>query len=405
MGTDKNCQNKSQFKHTNPMHDSRTSLTNTSHDSSQDNIENDMISTYYVNMVTDEITNNKDTEIIQLTSQEQELNTPGTLDSELNFNELAHTEKIENFVLVNKQHFEEEADLQETNNTVTKHTNIAGKEAKPPKAPRLIFPLKDKMIPKNLLVDKRSNIDKFKSILSTLQQIYPLETYENICTTCQRDCAIMDLDPKTNTSVCFQLYKKLIKHYKASNKLSYGEAKQINSILQDIGVTTDTIHEDQNNIKIENQIFNCHNILTTQPQAKYKAKNLPYIQVMINSKPTHFVIDTGASRSICLGQHADDIEQIAQKIDYDPVSISGIMTTSTKYIRYTATFPIQFQDNTSCWKLTAWVASKEVKFKFNLLGSDFLDRYDAIINMKEKVLLLYNNDDYDAKHFRRPINH
>merc|ERR1712082_186711 len=301
-------------------------------------------------------------------------------------------EKIENFVLVKKQHFEEESDLHETNNTFTKQTNIAGKEAKPPKAPRFLFPSKDKMIPENLLVDKRSNIDKFKSILATIQQIYPQETYEDICSTCQRDCAIMDLDPKTNTSVCFQLYKKLIKHYKASNKLSYGETKQINSILQDIGVTTDTTQADLDTIETENQIFNCHDILTTQPQAKCRAKNLPYIKVMINSKLTHFIIDTGASRSICLGQHADDIEQIAQKIDYDPVSISGLMTTSTKCIQYTATFPIQFQTNTSCWKLTAWVASKEVKFKFNLLGSDFLNRYDAIINMKERVLLLYNKE-------------
>merc|ERR1711954_540383 len=255
-----------------------------------------------------------------------------------------------------------------------------------------LFPLKDKVIPENLLVDKRSNIDKFKSILATLQQIYPLETYEDICSTCQRDCAIMDLDPKTNTSVCFQLYKKLIKHYKASNKLSYGETKQINSILQDIGVTTDTTQADQDTIETENQIFNCHDILTTQPQAKCRAKNLPYIKVMINSKLTHFIIDTGASRSICLGQHADDNEQIAQKIDYDPVSISGIMTTSTKCIKYTANFPIQFQDSTSCWNLTAWVASTKVKFKFNLLGSDFLDQYDAIVNMKDKVLLLYNNN-------------
>merc|ERR1711954_265785 len=226
-----------------------------------------------------------------------------------------------------------------------------------------LFPLKDKGIPKNLLVDKRSNIDKFKSILATLQQTYPLETYEDICSTCQRDCAIMDLDPKTNTSVCFQLYKKLIKHYKASNKLSYGETKQINSILQDIGVTTDTMQADQDTIETENQVFNCYDILTTQPQAKCRARNLPYIKVMINNKLTHFIIDTGASRSICLGQHADDIEQIAQKIDYDPVSISGIMTTSTKCIQYTATFPIQFQDSTSCWKLTAWVASKDGKLE------------------------------------------
>merc|ERR1712081_91920 len=221
---DENCKNESQLKHTDPMHDSRTSLTNTSYDSLQDNTENDMISTHHVNMVMDEITNNKDTEIIGIT--EQESNTTNTLDSELNFNELAHTEKIENFVLVNKQHFEEESDVQETNNTFTKHTNIAGKEAKPPKAPRFLFPLKDKVIPENLLIDKRSNIDKFKSILATLQQIYPLETYEDICSTCQRDCAIMDLDPKTNTSVCFQLYKKLIKHYKASNKKTKKQKNQ-----------------------------------------------------------------------------------------------------------------------------------------------------------------------------------
>merc|ERR1711954_146849 len=102
-----------------------------------------------------------------------------------------------------------------------------------------LFPLKDKGIPKNLLVDKRSDIDKFKSILATLQQIYPLETYENICTTCQRDCAILDLAHKTNTSVCFQLYKKLIKHYRATNKLSYGETNQMNKILQGIAVITD----------------------------------------------------------------------------------------------------------------------------------------------------------------------
>merc|ERR1711954_316819 len=151
------------------------------------------------------MTNKDDTKIIQLTPKDQESHTHNTLDSDLNFNELAHIGKIENFVLINNQHFEENSDLHKTSNGLAKYTNIAGKEAKPPKSPRFIFPLKDKMIPENLLVDIRSNIDKFKSILATLQQIYPSETYENICSTCQRDCAIMDLDPKTNTSVCFQL--------------------------------------------------------------------------------------------------------------------------------------------------------------------------------------------------------
>ena len=250
-----NCKSESQIKHTNPMHDSRTSLTDNSYDSSPDNNDNHMISMHYVNMVTDETTNNEGTELIEMA--EQESDTADPLDSELNFNELTHTEKTENFVLINKQHLEGESDSQETDNTFTKQTNIAGKEAKPPKAPRFLFPSKDKMIPENLLVDKRSNIDKFKSILATIQQIYPQETYEDICSTCQRDCAIMDLDPKTNTSVCFQLYKKLIKHYKASNKLSYGETKQINNILQDIGITTDTIQADQDTIETENQIFNC----------------------------------------------------------------------------------------------------------------------------------------------------
>ena len=113
---------------------------------------------------------------------------------------------------------------------------------------------------------------------------------------------------------------------------------------------------------------------------------------MINNKPTHFVIDTGASRSICLAQHAQDIEQISTKIDYDPVSISGLMTTSTKCIQYTANFPIQFQEDTSKWKLTAWVASNEVNFKYNLLGSDFLVKYNANIQMGRKLLILYDKD-------------
>ena len=71
--------------------------------------------------------------------------------------------------------------------------------------------------------------------------MYPIETYEDICATCQRDCAISDLDHKTNTPICFQLYKKLIKHYRATNKLSYGETSQMNKILQDINVITDNI--------------------------------------------------------------------------------------------------------------------------------------------------------------------
>ena len=204
-----------------------------------------------------------------------------------------------------------------------------------------MFPLKYNIIPENLLIDKRSVIDKFKSILATLQQIYPQETYENICVACQRDCAIPDLDHKTNTSICFQLYKKLIKHYKATNKLSYGETNQINEILQDIGVITDNVSKYNNCDKVEKQILNCYPVMHTQSQEQpFKAKNLPYIQVMINNQPTHFVIDTSASRSICLAQHAKDIKQIATKVDYDPVSISGLMSTSTKCIQYTANFPI-----------------------------------------------------------------
>ena len=52
---------------------------------------------------------------------------------------------------------------------------------------------------------------------------------------------------------------------------------------------------------------------TQSQKPPFKAKNLPYIQVMINNQPTHFVIDTDASRSICLAQHAQDIEKKQQK--------------------------------------------------------------------------------------------
>ena len=116
--------------------------------------------THYVNMVTENITN---------------INA----DSELNFNELTPTGKTENYVLLNSQDSD-----QDNLNDVRPITNIAGKVAKPPKAPRFIFPLKDNKIPDNLLIDKRSVIDKLKCILATLQQIYPQETYENICVTC-----------------------------------------------------------------------------------------------------------------------------------------------------------------------------------------------------------------------------
>ena len=68
------------------------------------------------------------------------------------------------------------------------------------------------------------------------------------------------------------------------------------------------------------------------------------------------------------------------------------MTTSTKCIQYTANFPIQFQYPTSKWKLTAWVASNEVNFKYNLLGSDFLVKYDADIRVGKRLLILYDKD-------------
>ena len=131
---------------------------------------------------------------------------------------------------------------------------------------------------------------------------------------------------------------------------------------------------------------------TQSQEQPFKAKNLPYIQVLINKQPTHFVIDTGASRSICLAQHANDIKQIATKIDYDPVSISGLMTTSAKCIQYTPKFPIQFLDNTSKLQLLAWVATNNVNFKFNLLGSDFLVKYDADVRVGKQLLILYDKD-------------
>ena len=68
------------------------------------------------------------------------------------------------------------------------------------------------------------------------------------------------------------------------------------------------------------------------------------------------------------------------------------MSTSTKCIQYTANFPIQFQGYTSKWKLVAWVVSIEVSFMYNLLGSDFFEKYDANIQMGSKLLTLYDKD-------------
>ena len=99
--TDEDCKGKSELKHTNHTHDSRTSLINTSHDTSPNNITNDIICMHYVNMVMDDMTKKDDTKIIELTSKDQESHTLNTLDCDLNFNELAHTGKCENFVLLN----------------------------------------------------------------------------------------------------------------------------------------------------------------------------------------------------------------------------------------------------------------------------------------------------------------
>ena len=79
--------------------------------------------------------------------------------------------------------------------------------------------------------------------------------------------------------------------------------------MQEIGVITDNASIDKDNSKVENQILNCYPVMHTQSQEQpFKAKNLSYIQVMIHDQPTHLVIDTRASRSIFLGQHADDIK-------------------------------------------------------------------------------------------------
>ena len=108
--TNEDCKGKLKLQHTNHMHDSRTnSLANTSHNTLQHNITNNIISTHYVNTVMDNTTNKDDMEVIELTPKDQEFHTlyVNTLDSDLNFNELAPTGKIENFVLVNNQLFEE----------------------------------------------------------------------------------------------------------------------------------------------------------------------------------------------------------------------------------------------------------------------------------------------------------
>ena len=70
--TDEDYKGKSEFKHTNHAHDSRTSLMKTLHDTSPDNTANDIISMHYVNMVMDDMTTKANTEIIELTSKDQE---------------------------------------------------------------------------------------------------------------------------------------------------------------------------------------------------------------------------------------------------------------------------------------------------------------------------------------------
>merc|ERR1711954_504119 len=90
--TDEDCKGKSELKHTNHTHDSRTnSLINTSHNTFQNNITNNIICTHYINTVMDNTTDKDDTQIIELTPKDQESHTLNTSNSDLNFNELTNT--------------------------------------------------------------------------------------------------------------------------------------------------------------------------------------------------------------------------------------------------------------------------------------------------------------------------
>ena len=68
--------------------------------------------------------------------------TVGMTESDLNFNELTPMGKSQQYVLLSNQWYKNDSDKDDLNIITKTHTNIAGKKAKPPKAPRFIFPLK-----------------------------------------------------------------------------------------------------------------------------------------------------------------------------------------------------------------------------------------------------------------------
>ena len=154
--TDENCKGKSKLNNTNCMNDRKTdSLANTWHKTLQQSTSNKITSTHYVNTMMDNTTNIGTIEsehFHELTPKDQDTNTHyvnmvtdnitniDTIESKLNFNELTPTGKTENYVLLNSQHFNNNSDQDNLNNNIRPITNIAGKEAKPQKAPRFIFP-------------------------------------------------------------------------------------------------------------------------------------------------------------------------------------------------------------------------------------------------------------------------
>ena len=66
------------------------------------------------------------------------------------------------------------------------------------------------------------------------------------------------------------------------------------------------------------------------------------------------------------------------------------MSSSTKCIQYTAQFPITFPNNPTELDLLAWVATEQATFKYNLLGFDFLMKYQAEINLAKRYIRLYH---------------
>ena len=126
--------------------------------------------------------------------------------------------------------------------------------------------------------DNRTPIQLFESILKKLHQTYRKDEIDLLCHSCNMDLTI----PQITASHVFlgnEFVRNLIKKYKRTPELTYGDPKKISKILQELGYDHQSICDILSNDKIDENILPCYpQVNSVQNSWQEDKSNLPASQ-------------------------------------------------------------------------------------------------------------------------------